>query len=250
MPARVKKMKRKRPRFTSQPFLNLTKIINTRLEQLQKAIKFAEKEQKTFPAGRLRVSKNPRQTRYYIVTDSTDKTGEYLPKTAQATIKNLAQKGYNKLFLKAAYSEQKALKEFLLKYNCSPEDIYNNLIPERKKLVIPYISTNDLIAKEWQSKIFKPNPYKPEHKIHDTKRGEKVRSKSEAFIADTLYEFEHFGKMGDEGYRIDTMEKMDLYRASGIYPGKNLIFTYETEDNPLDIKGMRKMLHELFCECE
>lgn len=264
---------------------NLTKIINTRLEQLQKAIKFAEKEQKTFPAGRLRVSKNPRQTRYYIVTDSTDKTGEYLPKTAQATIKNLAQKGYNKLFLKAAYSEQKALKEFLLKYNCSPEDIYNNLIPERKKLVIPYISTNDLIAKEWQSKIFKPNPYKPEHKIHDTKRGEKVRSKSEAFIADTLYEFgipyryeypvkmfngeikypdftilkvktreiiyfEHFGKMGDEGYRIDTMEKMDLYRASGIYPGKNLIFTYETEDNPLDIKGMRKMLHELFCECE
>ena len=43
------------------------------------------------------------------------------------------------------------------------------------------------------------------------------------------------------------MEKMDLYRASGIYPGKNLIFTYETDDHPLDIKGMRKMLEELFC---
>ena len=261
---------------------NLTKTINTRLEQLQKAIKLAEKEQKTFPAGRLRVSKSPRQTRYYKVTDSTDKTGEYLPKTAQATIKNLAQKSYNKLFLKAAYSEQKALKEFLLKYNCSPEDIYNNLIPERKKLVIPYISTNDLIAKDWQLKIFKPNPYKPENKIFDTRRGEKVRSKSEAIIADTLHEFgipyryeypvkmvngeirypdfmllnlktkqeiylEHFGRMGDESYRKDAIEKMDLYRASGIYPGKNLIFTYETEEKPLDIKGMRRMLLELFC---
>ena len=36
------------------------------------------------------------------------------------------------------------------------------------------------------------------------------------------------------------LEKMDLYRSSGIYPGKNLIFTYETEDNLLDIKDMRK----------
>ena len=60
--------------------------------------------------------------------------------------------------------------------------------------------------------------------------------------------FEHFGYMDDEGYRLKTMEKMDLYRASGIYPGKNLIFTYETEHNPLDIKGMRKMLIEMFCE--
>lgn len=261
---------------------NLTKTINIRLEQLQKAIKLAEKEEKTFPAGRLRVSKNSRQTRYYKVTNSTDKTGEYLPKTAQATIKNLAQKGYNKLFLKAAYSEQKALKDFLLEYKCSPEDIYNNLIPERKKFVTPYISTNDLIAKEWQSKTFKPNQYKPENKIFDTRRGEKVRSKSEAIIADTLHEFgipyryeypvkmvngdirypdftllkvktreeiylEHFGMMGEEGYRKDAMEKMDLYRASGIYPGKNLIFTYETDEKPLDIKGMRKMLLELFC---
>ena len=163
-----------------------------------------------------------------------------------------------------------------------PLIIYNNLIPERKKFVIPYISTSDLIAKGWQSKTFKPNPYKPEKKIFDTRRGEKVRSKSEAIIADTLYEFgipyryeypvkmangeirypdfmllnlktkqeiyfEHFGRMGDAGYRMDAMEKMDLYRASGIYPGKNLIFTYETEEKPLDIKGIRKMLLELFC---
>lgn len=58
--------------------------------------------------------------------------------------------------------------------------------------------------------------------------------------------FEHFGCMDEEGYRKDTMLKMDEYRASGIYPGKNLIFTYETEDSPLDIKGTRKMLAELF----
>ena len=50
--------------------------------------------------------------------------------------------------------------------------------------------------------------------------------------------------MDDENYRKDTLYKMDLYRANGIYPGKNLLFTYETNDNPLDIKGIRRMLKE------
>lgn len=260
----------------------LLKTLNTRLEMLRRAMSLAEKGEKTFPDGHLRVSRNKRQTRYYKMTDSSDKVGEYLSMKNLSKIKVLAQKDYNKHFQKTTKAEIEMLEKFLLKYKISAEDTYNNLIPERKKLVTPYILPDELIAKEWQTKAFKPNPYKPENKIYDTKRGEKVRSKSEAFIADTLYEFgipyryewpvkmangeirypdftifkvktreviyfEHFGRMGDEGYRKDTMEKMDLYRASGIYPGKNLIFTYETEDNPLDIKGMRKMLHELFC---
>lgn len=263
----------------------LLNVLNTRLELLKRAMRLAEKDEKTFPDGRLRVSKNSRQTRYYKMSDSADKVGEYLSKKELHKIKALAQKDYNKHFLKAAKAELEMLEKFLLKYKISAENTYNNLIPERKNLVTPYISPDDLVAKAWQSKTFKPNPYKPEKKTHDTKRGEKVRSKSEAFIADTLYEFgipyryeypvkmangeikypdftclkvrtreviylEHFGRMGEEGYRKDTMEKMDLYRASGIYPGKNLIFTYETDDHPLDIGGMRKMLHEIFCEGE
>ena len=46
----------------------------------------------------------------------------------------------------------------------------------------------DQIAEEWQSKTFKTNSYKTENKIYDTRRGEKVRSKSEAIIADMLFE--------------------------------------------------------------
>ena len=65
----------------------------------------------------------------------------------------------------------------------------------------------------------------------------KVRTREVVYL-------EHFGRMGEEGYRRDTREKMDLYRASGIYPGKNLMFTYETDEFPLDINGARKMLTE------
>ncbi len=138
-----------------------------------------------------------------------------------------------------------------------------------------------MYARAWQSRPFRPSSYKPEKKIYDTRRGEKVRSKSEAIIADMLLElgipyryeypvkmhdgtirypdftllkvktreiifFEHFGRLSEEDYRKETIEKMDIYRASGIYPGKNLMFSYETEENPLDINGIRKMLVEAF----
>ena len=76
----------------------------------------------------------------------------------------------NKHFLKTAKAEMEMLDKFLQKYKISAENTYNNLIPERKNLVTPYILTDDLIVKEWQSKTFKPNPYKPEHKIHEHTR--------------------------------------------------------------------------------
>jgi hypothetical protein len=257
----------------------LIKALNKRVALLERSIKLAEKEEKTLPDGRLRVSRK----RYYKITANSDEGGEYLLKKNMPMIRKLAQRDYNRVFMKAAGDELKMLKKFILGYNNPADDIYNNLISERKNLVTPYIVTDDLIAKEWQSKTFKQSTYKPENKIFSTRRGEKVRSKSEAIIADTLYEFgipyryessvimidgsvrypdftlfnvkkrdviyfEHFGRMHEEGYRKDAMEKMDLYRASGIYPGKNLIFTYETKEKPLDINGMRKMLYELFCE--
>ena len=70
----------------------LNKTLSTRLKQLQKAIKLAEKDEKKFPEGHLRVSKNQRQTRYYKMTDSSDKVGEYLSKKDPQKIKILAQK--------------------------------------------------------------------------------------------------------------------------------------------------------------
>lgn len=259
----------------------LIEMLNRRRVLLEKAIRLADKEEKTFPDGSLRVSRSPRQTRYYQMIDGFGRVGKYLPKKELSTIRRLAQKDYNRLFRKTAENELKELKKFILKYNATAEDVYTNLIPERTALVKPYILPDDLIAKEWQSKIFKTNPYKPENKIFDTRKGERVRSKSEAIIADTLYElgipyfyeyplklsngvirypdfmllkvstkeviyFEHFGCLDDEVYRKETLEKLNLYGANGIFPGKNLIFTYETKDSPLDINGLRKMLIELF----
>ena len=255
--------------------------VNNRIAFLKRVIRRAEKEKGSFPEGRLRTSRSNGRIRYYKVSKECDTSGEYLPKNEQmCMIRLLAQKDYNKHFLKSAADELEMLEKVLVRYQKKQsEAAYEGLSEERQNLVTSYIPSDDQIAEEWQSKTFKTNPYKIENKIYDTRRGEKVRSKSEAIIADMLFEMgipyhyeypvrlrdgkikypdftlfkkrtgevvylEHFGFMDDESYRNDTLYKMDIYRANGIYPGKNLLFTYETTGNPLDIKGIRRMLKE------
>ena len=108
-----------------------------------------------------------------------------------------------------------------------------------------------------------------------TARGERVRSKSEIIIADTLfrlkipyrYEYplnlkntkgekltlypdftclnlrtrrefywEHFGMMDNSEYSENVVQKLHLYEQNGIIPGKNLIITMETSTIPINTK--------------
>ena len=260
----------------------VSELIKNRLIILRKAIRIAEKDEGVLPEGRLRVSKTAHQTRYYKMGDYGDNTGEYLSVKNLPEIMQLAQKDYNKEFLKLARKEEKRLEKMLSQIQEKrAEAAYEDLSEERKNLVSPYILSDDLLVKKWLSKKFKPNPKYPELRIYDTRRGEKVRSKSEAIIADMLYEMgipyhyeypvkmyngeirypdftilkvktreviylEHLGKLHEERYRKDTAERLDIYRATGIYTGKNLMLTYEIEGVPLDIKGIKKMLADVF----
>ncbi len=105
-----------------------------------------------------------------------------------------------------------------------------------------------------------------------------VRSKSEAFIADWLFEhripfryeqvlrvgdhvfcpdftillpdgrliyWEHFGALGKSGYLLDTQKKLANYLEAGIYPGRDLLITCEDGDNPLDLREAEWILHML-----
>ncbi|MBR5337801.1 MAG: hypothetical protein IK152_07435 [Lachnospiraceae bacterium] len=255
--------------------------LNKRIILLNKAIKTAEKETNSFPEGSLRISNQKRQKRYYRITPDTDHTGEYIKHDNEKLIRALAQSAYNKHFLKLAHNELSKLENTMSSLEKNNADkAFQNLSDDRRSLISPYIITDELFAKEWQSKPFKSNPYMPENRVYDTRRGEKVRSKSEAILADILYEqsipyhyemplvlkngatrypdftllnmktrdviyFEHFGLLDNEVYLNNCLHKLDEYRQNCIYPGKNLIFTYETEECPLDIKGIRKMLKDL-----
>jgi len=256
----------------------ILKLMKSRVKQVKKAIAKAEKEEKTFPEGRLRVSVSNNCPRYYFVNQNGDTSGKYLKKEERQLAEVLAQKSYNQQFLNQASYELSELERCISRLTKENADLaYQNLPKQRQILVTPYLMTDDLYAREWQTRTFKSNPYMTEKKIYDTKRGEKVRSKSEAIIADHLFELgipyhyekplrlqqgiirypdftllkrrtreeiylEHFGLLENEDYRSDSLRKLDEYRRNGIYIGKNLLFTYETQDNPLDINGIRQML--------
>ena len=259
----------------------ILKRMKERVKTLKKAISKAKQMHTKFPEGTLRISYSNHRTRYYHMTLKGDVTGKYIKNAEHSLVTNLAMKDYNEKFLMDATREIAHLEDAIVKLSVSNADLtYRNLSDRRKNLVTPYLLTDELYSAQWLAKNSKQEIFLSENLVYDTKRGEKVRSKSEAIIADIFYDLgipyiyekklvlkdgssrrpdftlldvkqrkeiylEHFGLLDDPEYLEKTLQKLDEYRANGIYPGKNLIFTYETETLPLDIKGIRKMLNDL-----
>ena len=255
--------------------------MKTRAKELKKAIETAEKKIKDFPEGSLRVSQSGRQVRYYHVLPEGDCFGTYIRRDRYETAKVLAQKDYTKKFIASAKKELTRLEQSIrLLSGVNADQIYERMSINRKELIMPYILTDELYAEHWQAKSYKTNAFNSEGKIYDTRRGEKVRSKSEAILADMMFELgipyhyeqelilrnkkvrypdftllkkktrevfylEHFGLLDDEEYRKDCLNKLNEYRDSGIYPGKNLLITFESKDSPLDIGGTREMFKDI-----
>ena len=112
-----------------------------------------------------------------------------------------------------------------------------------------------------------------------TEKGEIVRSKSEKIISDKLYmlgipyvyEFplnlngigyirpdfyvlnvrtreafywEHFGMMDDSDYSEKAIKRIESYEKNKIFPGRNLILTYETSNHPINNKTIDEIINE------
>ena len=127
---------------------------------------------------------------------------------------------------------------------------------------------------------YEKNQSHPEHLLHKSLSGEKLRSKSEVIIANALYMnhipyryeceltfgdvslhpdftilhpvtfeifyWEHFGMMDVPAYRESTYQKLRLYGEHHIYPGDRLITTYESETSPLDSEKIQKIIAQNF----
>ena len=61
-----------------------------------------------------------------------------------------------------------------------------------------------------------------------------------------IYYYEHFGMMDDPDYQRDFLNKMRTYLNNGIYPGVNLIMSFETQEMPLDEVYVNHLLEYYF----
>ena len=200
-------------------------------------------------------------------------------------IKSLAQNDYTKVFLKTAYEQLGAVQKALNKLDDHAlADVFSCLHKGRKKLINPFVPDEEEMLRRWDALEYSPGYFSDKTPEIYSERGERVRSKSEKIIADkynmlgfrykyemplTLMErgkrvivrpdftvlnvrlrirryHEHLGKMDDPDYIRKNIYKLKLYEQNGIYVGDQLVLTYESSLQPLDMKHLDLIIKRYF----
>jgi hypothetical protein len=258
---------------------NLKNEVCARYNALTKLIESCQKYLLGCPDGRLRIKRQDKWLSYYIVTDNKNKMGTIIKDIS--SIKTLAQKAYLEDLVKSAQTEQRILKHLINRYEAPTfEDVYPALSQDRKYLIQPYLTPDDEYKGNWLNKPYKRKGFKEGTPEYMTLKGDRVRSKSEQIIADRLfinnipykYEcpimidgvvyhtdfrilrmsdrkelfYEHFGKMGDEQYANDNIRRINAYSSNGIILGDNFYATFESYENPLDVRVVDNLIKSQF----
>ncbi|MCD8018340.1 MAG: hypothetical protein LUF92_01785 [Clostridiales bacterium] len=282
----------------------LTEELLQEEKSLNRFITAITKSLKDAPEGRLRISHKKKSVQYYYrhnktnskkyfegkinetefpylksVTDNVE-SGIYIKKCDKKLAYAIAQRDYDEALLKIVEERLKRVQS-LLEYcqNHELEQVYEKLNPFRKEIVRSRIMTDKEYAEKWNSVIYEGKTFADGTAVIYTDRGERVRSKSEKIIADTLlkkgisyrYEapitlrglgiiypdftvlnvskreeifWEHLGMMDNNEYCERALRKIESYQQNGIFLGKNLIITYETSKYPLETQMIDRNIKE------
>ena len=201
-------------------------------------------------------------------------TYKYVSGADVKVIKSQLQASYAKRVLRILNNQKRAL-EYLLCHYGNEDDVaklYEKMSIQRQKFVRAYETRDDVFARQWYEsrKNTVGNSFHEDEKMFRTMNGEAVRSKSEVIIADRLksagvpyvYEkglyledgtvyypdftvlnkrirktviWEHFGMMNNVQYCEKAVLKIEKYALNGYCPNDNLIMTFETSENTLDL---------------
>lgn len=258
----------------------MKEMLQEKLNEADFFIAQAEKSLRNVPKGALVLSQSNGNVQYYHKTECNQKKGKYISTKNRKLIKALAQKDYDSRFLKhMKVQKSKLCKVIELLSDIDFSKVYSELSDARKKLVHPYVLTDEQYVEKWMSMQYKGKEFFEDTPVLITERGEEVRSKSEKILADKFYScgipyryeyplnlkgygiiypdfvllnvkerkeiyFEHFGMMDNPEYCQKAIQKLETYAKNRIYIGKNLLVTFETFRNPLDMKTVEQMLKE------
>ena len=186
--------------------------------------------------------------------------------------------------LDESIQERSAIDFYLRHHNSNipKSELLITAKPEYRQLLAPFFTQYSEDLFQWASADYIHQPQNPEQLIHNTPSGAKVRSKSEAMIDMALYTnnipfryecelplssktyypdftirhpltgkiyyWEHFGLMDNPEYYAKATSKLHNYISHGILPGLQLIITYETKENPLDIKEIERTIAQYFTQ--
>ena len=269
-------------------FKEIVPDLQKRLAVLSEIHGILVQKSKNLPEGSLKVVKKPGGVQFYWRKTEADRQGTYIRKKNLTLMQKLAQKSYVIKLEKVLERHIKKISDFSNEYFENELGVlYESLNQSVRSLVEPVVISKTEFVNEWLAVEYQGKGFDGVESGFYTARGEQVRSKSEVLIADALfragvpyrYEFpvrlkmadgfekvfypdfmclnpntgneilwEHFGLMDDLEYSRNALEKIQLYAENGFVLGKNLIFTMESRAVPLNIKYVKKLIKENFCD--
>lgn len=225
----------------------------------------------------MRLSQSQGCTQYYHCTKNSSHNGAYIPKNNFSLAKELAQKAYDKKVLNYIEKTLAQMDKLLNSYKDDKfREIYEAEHIERQKLITPIESNYEQKLKEWREIPYQGKGFIEGLPMITSNNGIRVRSKSEKIIADyfeslglsykyecplhlkpygTIYPdfsilsrrngkiiyWEHEGMMDNTDYARAAVQKIELYEKNGIFPGENLILTFETSTSSINTALLKKL---------
>ena len=259
---------------------SLREMLLQEQNRLEKILQKTAKRLKDAPQGTLRLSSSKKWVQYYHCMPGGKKNGEYIPKTNDKLICQLAQKCYDEKVLKLAKKRLLQIKRITRDYEDNEiEKIFLSEHMERQKLIQPIEPMWEQQLEEWILENYKGKEFQEDIPVILTDRGERVRSKSEKILADyfhrnripykyehplylngfgTIYPdftflskktkqeiyWEHNGMMDNPTYGQNAVRKIKAYEENNLYPGERLILTFETAKSVLDTRLVEKLVHK------
>lgn len=199
-------------------------------------------------------------------------------------VKALAQKTYNEKILRYTEKTTKQIGRLLENYEDDKvEKIYKSENIKRQKLIMPIEATYEQIIEQWVATPFKGKGFSDSMPVILTNKGIRGRSKSEKILADyfdslgLVYKYEcplylnnfgniypdftflsrktgreiyweHEGMMDNPEYARAAIQKIETYEKNGIFPGENLILTFETSMTPINTELMQMNVKKYLLE--
>lgn len=257
----------------------LAEEIKKRLAQLTQILEQCKKDTVKLPQGHLKLSNRGSYSEYYQIIKIGSDKGQYIPRKNIKLAKGLAQKDYNYRLIKVLEKECKLLQSYLTATNSGMNitKVYHDLHKVRQQLITPITLTDEEYIKKWLDIKWQGRPFADDTPELFTTKGERVRSKSEILIADTLnrlgvpyryeypfklkngitvypdflclnvrsrqeYYWEHFGMMDNSEYAEKTVHKLQDYSENNLISGLNLIITMESSSTPLKLTNIEKQI--------
>lgn len=261
------------------------KNIESKLKDLEKLYYVAIKNAKMFQTnnlqGSLVVKECNGSVQFFHQTYNPEKSKyqrKYL-KADDPIINLLLQKSYFEKILKLANKRYYHIKHFNKNFNIDEIDlVYQELDDIKKSRIKPVFPTWERRLAKWKSIPFDGLDFPASMPKLYSKKGERVRSKTEKIIADMLFDnnveykyecplylddekvvypdftflkpgtrqeiyWEHFGMMQDKEYVIKTMAKIEKYEENGIYLGDRLLITFESDRKGMNFKRVNDLIY-------